>query len=377
MKKTRILFDSRFVARGGVEVFMNNVIASLPRDRYDITLAAVYWDPKDPNERVPDGVRFIKRYHRRKHYKKHSLRWFLDVGWGRLYDAVIALYLSLLNFDIAIAVQEKLTMKRTDGIRAKRKLAWVHTDYATRRNPQEAFPTPEAERACMARFEKVVCVSETVRNGLIQTIGDPGNLVVCYNPIDVRRILRLSEEPCSVKRDPSRPLLITVGRLVAEKQVLMLLESCRALWETLDFDLWIVGDGEERPKLEAYVREHGLTRVRLLGTQANPFRYLRQADLFVSASCTEGYGLTIQEALVLGVPVAAVTCPAVVESLDTRFGVLTEDSPSALADGIRSMLEPETLSAYRQRVAADYPRDELYEKRLEAIRELLKAPASY
>lgn len=372
MKKTRILFDNLFVVRGGVEVMMNSLISYLPRDRYEVTLAAVHWDPKDPDDRVPDGVRFIKRYHRRKNFRKYSLRWFLDVGWGRFYDAVIALYLSLLNFDIAVSAQEKLTMKRTDGIRAKRKLAWVHTDYTTCLNPHKTFPNPEVERACMARFEKVVCVSETVRNGVIQVIGDPGNLVVRYNPIDVKRILRLSEEPCPVKRDPTRPLLVSVGRLVAEKQYLLLLESCKALWETLDFELWIIGDGEERPLLEKYIAEHGLTHAHLFGTQANPFMYLRQADLFVSASSTEGYGLTVQEALVLGVPVAAVDCPGIAESLDTRFGVLTENSPSALADGIRALLEPQTLAACRARIAADYPRGELYEKRLEAILELLE-----
>lgn len=372
MKKKRILFDSRFVVRGGVEVFMDNVIAALPRDKWDITLAAVHWDPTDPNDRVPDGVRYIKRYHRRRNYKKFSLRWFLDVSWGRLYDAVIAAYLSLLNFDIAVAVQEKLTMKRTDGIRAKRKLAWVHTDYTTRLNPMETFHSAELERACMARFEKVVCVSETVKEGLIRTIGDPGNLYVRYNPIDVEHILRLSREDCPLKRDPDRPLLVSVGRLSAEKQYLLLLESCKSLREKLDFDLWIIGSGEEQPKLEAYIQEHGLTWVKLLGAQANPFCYLAQADLFVSASCTEGYGFTVQEALVLGVPVAAISCPGLVEALDTRFGAFAENDAASLAACIGKMLAPETLKGYRARIAADYPRDALYEKRLEAIIQLLE-----
>lgn len=373
MKKTRILFDNLYLTRGGVEVFMNTLIAWLPRDRYDITVAAVHWDKNDPNDRVPEGVRFIRRYHRRKHYKRYSLRWFLDTGFGRVYDALVSLYLSLLNFDLVIAAQEKQTMRRADALRAKRKIAWVHTDYTTRLNNWKAsFPSPEAERACMARFEKVVCVSETVRQGLIQAIGDPGNLVVCYNPIDVRRILRLSEEPCPLQRDPMRPLLVSVGRLVAEKQYLVLLQAVKALRESLDFELWIIGDGEERPMLERYIAENGLTNVRLLGTQANPFTYLREADLFVSSSQTEGYGLTVQEALVLGVPVVAVACPGVAESLDTRFGILTENSPSALADGIRSMLEPETLADYRARIAAEYPRDALYKKRLEAIGALLE-----
>ena len=369
MKKTRVLFDNLFVARGGVEVMMYNLIAALPRDRYDVTVAAAHWDKHDPNDRVPPGVRFIKRYHRRGSFKRYSPRWFLDVGWGRFYDALIAAYLSLLNFDIAIAAQEKQTMRRTDRLRARRKLAWVHTDYTTRLpQPKLSFPSPEAERACMARFEKVICVSETVKNGLIQTIGDPGNLVVCYNPIDAERILRLSEEPCPLRRDPERPLLVSVGRLVAEKQYPLLLESCNILSQTLDFELWLIGDGEERPLLERYIAEHGLTQVKLLGTQPNPFPYLKQADLAVSSSRTEGYGLTVQEALILGVPVAAVGCPGVRESLDPRFGVLTENSPEALAAAIGQLLcEPELLRTYRDSIAHSFDRDALYGPRLEML----------
>ena len=378
MKKRRILFDNLFVARGGAEVFMMNVINSLPKDQYDITVAAVYWDKNDPNEKLPPGVQFIKRYHRRKNYQKGTPLWFLDVVYGRVYDAVMTAYLSLLNFDIAIATQEKQTMRRTDQIRAKRKFAWVHTDYSTRldHNVSKSFPHPGDELSCMKRFEKVVCVSKTTMDSVIASIGDPGNLCVRYNPIDVRRIRELAALPCPLRRTADRPLLVSVGRLVAEKHYITLLEACKLLKDSLAFDLWIIGDGEERPMLQEYIDREDLGNVKLLGTQTNPFHYLKQADLFVSTSVTEGYGLAVQEALVLGVPVAAVNCPGVAESLDLRFGVLTDDSPEAFAAEIKRMLAPQTLVAYRQRIFSEYPVDELFDKRLEAIRGLWeKAPA--
>lgn len=376
-KKCRILFDNLFVARGGAEVFMTNLINYLPRDRYDITVAAIYWNKNDPNEKLPPGVRFITRYHRRKKYKKLTPAWFLDVSYGRIYDALVSLYLSLLNFDIAIAVQEKRTMLRTAGIRAKRKFAWIHTDYTSRldKDRENLFGSPEKERACMAKFEKVVCVSQTTMDSVIKTIGDPGNLCVRYNPIDARRIQELSLQPCPLRHSGEKPLLVSVGRLVAEKQYTLLLEACRMLKDSLDFDVWIIGDGEERPMLEEYIAKENLSFVKLLGTQSNPFPYLRQADLFVTTSRTEGYGLAVQEALVLGVPVAAVGCAGIVESLDPRFGVLTENTAEAFADAIRKMLRLQALTDYRQRIAAGYPVNELFEKRLEAICGLWEKPA--
>ena len=368
-KKIRILFDSRYVKRGGAEVFMTNVINHLPRDKYDITVAAIYWNKNDPDEKLPPGVHFIKRYHRRKHYRKGTLLWFLDVSYGRIYDALVSLYLSILNFDIAIATQEKLIMRRTDAIRAKRKFAWVHTDYSTRldNKTNSCFRSAQEERACMARFEKVACVSKTAMDSVISAIGDPGNLCVKYNPIDTRRIRELAGKPCPLSHAPGRPLLVSVGRLVAEKNYMLLLEACNLLKDSLPFDVWIIGDGEERPMLEDYIHREGLSFVSLLGTQVNPFHYLRQADLFVSSSITEGYGLAVQEALVLGVPVAAVNCPGIAESLDPRFGILTDPSAASLASAIAKMLEPRTLAAYRQRIADEFPVNDLFEKRLEEI----------
>ena len=368
-KKTRILFDSRYVARGGAEIFMTNVINYLPRERYDITIAATYWDKNDPNEKLPPNVRFIKRYHRRRHYRRLTPLWFLDVAYGRIYDAMVSAYISLLDFDIAIATQEKQTMVRTDKIRAKRKFAWVHTDYTTRLNNDKGtlFRTPKEERDCMARFEKVACVSKTTLDSVVSTIGDPGNLCVKYNPIDVRRIREMANIPCPLSHTGGKPLLVSVGRLVAEKNYKMLLEACRLLKDSLNFDVWIIGDGEERTMLEDIIVREGLSFIRLLGTQSNPFHYLKQADLFVSTSVTEGYGLAVQEALVLGVPVAATDCPGIAESLDPRFGMLTKHSPETVAAAIEKMLEPQTLAEYRQRIAREYSADELFEPRLRAI----------
>lgn len=374
-KKARILFDNLFVHRGGVEVVMWHIINRLVKEGYDVTLAAIHWAGDEEKDVIPPGVHFVRRYCRRKNYREHSPRWFANRIYARIYNALIANYLSLQNFDLAISMQEKWTMKRTDGIRAKRKIAWVHTDYSTRVKAEKgAFPTAAEEKACMQRFEKVVCVSETAKNGIIQTLGDPGNLCVLYNPIDANGIRARAQAPCPVKRDADRPLLVSVGRLVAEKQYLMLLKACRLLQETVPFDLWIIGDGEERETLEKYITEHHMSYVRLLGAQDNPFPYVCQADLFVSSSVTEGYGLTIQEALILDVPVVAVSCPAVLESLDPRYGLLTGNSETELAEGMKKVLQhPELMKSFREKITGACLGEEMYEKRLQAICGLLKS----
>ena len=130
---------------------------------------------------------------------------------------------------------------------------------------------------------------------------------------------------------------------------------------------------EERPKLETHIKNKRLDFARMLGGKENPFPYLRQADLFVSASLTESYGLSAQEALVLGIPVVAVGCRGIRESLGDCFGLLVDNSAAALAEGIRTMLQtPGMLEQYRDTIARDYPADRLFGERLEAIMELLE-----
>ncbi len=111
--------------------------------------------------------------------------------------------------------------------------------------------------------------------------------------------------------------------------------------------------------------------MKLLGFQANPYPYLCQADLFVSCSLSESYGLAVQEALVLNVPVAAVRCSGIEESLDPRFGVLMENSFDDAKAVLEELLDdPEKLKNYRENIEKDFPVRDLYEKRLESIFEM-------
>lgn len=81
-------------------------------------------------------------------------------------------------------------------------------------------------------------------------------------------------------------------------------------WERIchqfpDWCLTILGDGTERPKLEAFAREHGLSNVSFEGYQANPVPYFKRAKIFAFPSRFEGWGLVLVEAMSQGcVPVA-------------------------------------------------------------------------
>jgi N-acetyl-alpha-D-glucosaminyl L-malate synthase BshA len=114
--------------------------------------------------------------------------------------------------------------------------------------------------------------------------------------------------------------------------------------KTREAALVLVGDGPERPAVEALARELGLSDyVRCLGSLTQFADLLARADLFLLPSETESFGLAALEALACSVPVVASAVGGLSEVVrDGATGLLVPPSdPSALAAAVLSLLEDE------------------------------------
>lgn len=116
--------------------------------------------------------------------------------------------------------------------------------------------------------------------------------------------------------------------------------------------LLLVGDGPERAKVAARVRELGLTKeVSFLGTMVELAAYLRHADLFLMPSETESFGLAALEAMASGVPVVAYDVGGLPEVVrDGETGRLTPPhDPARMAEAVQDLLthEPRRLDMAR------------------------------
>ncbi|MBR3579547.1 MAG: glycosyltransferase [Lachnospiraceae bacterium] len=369
----KILISNDVVFGGGGETLLYNMVTYLNKMNYEVTIMAYILDKNQFYTVYDPNVKCFRGSWPRKNVKKFTPSYFLNRIMCKLYNLYTLCYLSIKNYDVAIALKEDQTMKDMSKIRAKRKFAWIQCDH---RNfislMRSKFPKVTDEIKCMQKYDKVVCVSETAKKGVICTAGDPGNLCIRYNPIDYTSIRSLSLQPCDFVKDSSRPLIVAVGRLSPVKNFLMLLESIKMLNNLFKpFDLWIVGEGPEREKLEAYINENKLNNVMLIGFQQNPYPYIKQADILVSSSISESYGLSVQEALVLEIPVVAVKNEGIIESFDTRFGILVNNSSTELCDTLcRLFQNPSKLLSFKNAIKESYSLTSLYENRLEKINNL-------
>lgn len=363
----RILIANDLLKGGGVENVLENIVRYLTKQGNEVTLLIPETTEYEARELLGEKVKLYPSMRSLKNVSRYSIGWFLDRGLYLLQKQLYKLRLSLMNYDAVLALKEGIPMKELSGIYAKHKFAWVHSDYTFLHWTNYIFGTPEKERKCMQRFDKVICVSKAAADSVINTIGDPGNLCVKYNPIDTDRINRLSAESCGAEKG-GKFLFVSVGRLVPEKNYELLLEACSRLEKNYDFETWIIGGGPERQSLEKMIAERAISSVKLLGNQDNPYPFIKAADTYISTSVTESYGLTIQEALVLKVPVIAVECPAIKETLDSKFGFLIENDATALCGAMEKMMgQPDLRDGFVRQIELSYDTEELYEKRIKAI----------
>jgi len=205
-------------------------------------------------------------------------------------------------------------------------------------------------RLLFPRAELIVAVAEGVKQDLITRFKIPSDkITVIHNPIDIKLIRQKAAETMDVQLfdEPAKMLVIAVGRLVKAKGFDLLIQAFAELPDQIGAKLLILGEGNERIKIEQLIKQFRLERKVLLpGATDNPWAYMVKADLFVLSSRTEAFPNVIGEALLLGLPILATNCsPGVCEYLQNgRFGHLVPSGDiKALANGMEKLLVDHVL----------------------------------
>lgn len=161
------------------------------------------------------------------------------------------------------------------------------------------------------RVDAVVAVSNGVKGELIELVGLEEHLIdVIYNPAITGEKLSSGRSEVSHKWIAQDiPLIVGLGRLVAQKDFATLIRAFGKIQSKIDSRLIIIGEGEERETLEKLIQElHLADKVELAGFKPNPYPYLRKADLFVLSSAWEGLPNALLEAMAFGTSVVSTNC---------------------------------------------------------------------
>ena len=248
----------------------------------------------------------------------------------------------------------------------------------------DAPPSPRrrAANALLARLpDRVFTVSEDLRRHLVSEGFAPGQVTVVHNGIDVPPLPpphARAEARAALGFPADALVLMTVARLDPVKDLGSLLASGSMLSEHYPgVRLAIVGDGPERPALEADAARRGLGEPeRFTGHREDVRALLAAADIYVNSSTFEGVSLTILEAMAAALPVVATQVGGTPEVVTAEAGVLVRPrDPVALAAALTRLARDEQARLAlgrggRRRVEERFTLDRMVQTYFDVYREL-------
>lgn len=368
--KKKILFTGHRMNVGGVEKAMLSLMKALGPE-YDIHLAIMFPEGDfmkaippyvsvhtiggftcerglvtEPKREIPRrllGLRWRTGIPAAWHYlKAHAagslnsyIRWLLrdNRPGGRFADPVLD-----GEFDLAIDFPgppgEHLEYYATQHVRAHRRCAWIHFDL------DRVLFRMKSSRATYSSVDRVFCVSENVLRQFREKFPEfAGKGRVLHNIVDREEILDLGREKSDYVPQQDALNIVTVGRLSPEKGTESSLRALRYLADHGHNVCWhFVGNSNSMETYRAMAGELGVERLcRFYGPRLNPYPFMRGADVYVQPSRHEGYGITVKEASLFGMPIVATDFPAAREELATSPNIIILPTPKA-ADAKASSL---------------------------------------
>ncbi len=340
MNRKRLLFIATSLGGGGAERVAALLLQYLNREKFEPILA-VFQERFDYY--IPEDVPVIC-FHKKSAYDLPWLIWKLARVYEKeMPDAVISFGINLTPIIAKKFARSKLRLILSVQTQTSIK---VRQDFLSHLKSSWAIPRlyPEADT--------IICCSRGVADDLVTRFKVPPQKInIVYNPVDIEYVSSLAQEEVDHPYFTSKemPVIIAMGRLVAQKGYPYLLTAFAQVVAKFPCRLIILGEGKEQDSLAKLVRQLGIERqVDFLGFQKNPFKYLAHSDIFVLSSLWEGFALAILEAMACGIPVISTRCPSGPDEIitDGVNGLLVPVADEkALADAMLRLLKDKELSA--------------------------------
>lgn len=201
------------------------------------------------------------------------------------------------------------------GPARRRSVPLVTTEHSTLNRRRRPVLRP-LDRWMYRRFAAVACISVATAESLRAWVPEiERRITVIPNGVDLEAIV----DAVPVDRRDLVPgcrgaVVLCVGRFEAPKDYATVL---RAMTGVPEAHLLLVGDGPDRPAMQALAERLGLQgRAHFAGRRRDVPGILKAADVFVQSSNWEGFGIAALEAMAAGVPVVASRVPGLAQLVE-------------------------------------------------------------
>ena len=233
-----------------------------------------------------------------------------------------------------------------EKVRAKKKVAWIHTDYSVVR------VDAASELKMWGAYGYIASISDDVTKAFLSVFPSLEDRIVKIENILPKALIDRQTGDFSAEGEMPRDgaiRLLSIGRFGSAKNFDNVPDICRRILETgLNVKWYLIGYGGDEALIRQRILEAGMEdRVVILGKKDNPYPYIKACDLYVQPSRYEGKAVTVREAQMLGRPVVITRYATSASQLEDGLdGIIVPMDNVGCAAGIAALLrDPERMKA--------------------------------
>ena len=352
----KVLFLIPTLGHGGAERVLINLVNHMDKEKFDITVQTLF-DVGIYEDMLNDGIKYKGGF---KHYFPGNTKVFQLFSPKKHFKMFVK-----ERYDVIVSYLEGPSARIVSGCNYDAKLvSWIHIEQLSEKYVTKSFRSMKEANKCYNRFDKIVCVSETVKNDFESLFSVDKAPIVLYNTVEADVIRDKSMESVEdIIFDDNEINICSVAKLMKTKGYDRLIPICKRLIDDgFPIHLYLIGRGEELNNLQRLASENGIEdKVTFVGFQSNPYKYVKACNLYVCSSYREGFSTAVTESLIVGTPVVSTNCSGAYELLgkNNEYGIVTENNQEALYQGIKEVLSKEKGLDYYKKKASK--RGELFD----------------
>lgn len=345
--RVKILFLIHDLGQGGAEKVLINLVNNMDQNRFDITITALFGGGVNEQFLSP---RVKYNYIWKKAYPGNS-RIMKLLSPKQLHNMCVKEV-----YDIEVSYLEGPSARIIAGCpnMETRRYCWIHSNHFSMEEVTKPFRNEKEAKRCYTSFDKIICVSQYIKENFCQWIPVREKCRVLYNAVESNVILKKSKEDAPEIVQDGSIKLVAAGTLKEVKGFERLLHIIKQLvGDGEKVHLYLLGKGPLEKELKNYIKNNRLEKyVTMLGYQINPYKYVAKSDIFVCSSYSEGFSTAVTEALIVGTAICTVDVSGMNEMLgeNNEYGIVTENSEEGLYQGLKVLLnDKEKLEKYKQK----------------------------
>lgn len=366
--KKKLFFIIHYLEIGGAEISLIGLLQSIDYSKYDVDL--FLWSHRgELMEFIPKEVHLlpeIPEYAQIERPLKDVIKdGYFRIAWRRLLakvrfrrckkrshpidgsavlgyiaDSVTPILPSLEKFgeyDLAISFLTPHNIV-SDKVRAKKKVAWIHTDYS------KIDVNAALELPVWSSYDYIASISDAVTDSFVRVFPSLRDQIIRIDNILSSEFVRkrselipLDEIEKEMPRREGMTNLLSVGRFCAAKNYDNVPDICRRIIEMGCPVTWyLIGYGGDEELIRQKIAEAGMeNNVIILGKKSNPYPFIKACDIYVQPSRYEGNSVTVREAQMLCKPVVITDYPTAKDQVRNGIdGVIVPMVNQGCAEGM-------------------------------------------